>query len=142
MSTRIVRGGKTIWASRDFRLPRRVEGPARDRDGIPVDVVRAIPADSARSIFREGVPLSDDNEGITYQVLGRCDPLQGWATTAFWQDRWRIKHGDLVKFVSLGYLDAAIEAGSQIRRFRCRDENRLKLSKEWHVVRKRMRSKS
>lgn len=97
----------------------------RDKDGRPVDVAFAIPSESPKSPFREGTPVYDPEEDIAYQCVKDLDPLSGWATTDFWQKRWNVDHRAIVAFVMAGELDAAVEIGSQVRRYRCRSEYTL-----------------
>jgi hypothetical protein len=75
--------------------------------------------------------VRDEEEGVVYRVVARMDPLDGWAGTEFWQRRWKLDHKAVLSFVLSGWLDAAVECGSQVRRFRCRDEWGLKNSAEW-----------
>jgi len=137
MPTRIVHRNETTWRSRDFRPGVRTSALYLDRDKQPVDCTVGIPADSPESPFRSGVAARDRIEGIMYRIVRRLDPTDGWASTEFWQDRYKVRHRDIVLFVEMGYLDAAIEEGSQIRRYRCRNESGLKGTKKYKNARKR-----
>lgn len=134
MTSRIIHRNRIIWqniegweelARARRRKCRRTSPLCKDREGNPVDCASGIPTTSARSPYRAGVPVTDPDEGITYRLIWHIDPLQGWAPTEFWQKRWGFDHRSIVILVEYGYLDAAIEEGSAVKRYRCRDENRL-----------------
>jgi len=93
-----------------------------------VDVASAIPPDSAESPFRAGVAVRDEVEGIVYRVVafGVLNPQDRWFSTRFWQDRWGISHKGVCALVERGWLDAAMEEGSEVRKYRCRDEGKVK----------------
>lgn len=121
MGSRVVLGGRTLVASRDWR-PFRPGMLLRDRHG---NLIETIPPESPRSPYRAGVPWLDPEEGITYRVVGRwvLDPRQGWATADFWLKRWRCDFATLREAVQRGFLDAALAQDSAHRRYRCRDES-------------------
>ena len=99
------------------------------RDGLPCDGT-PIPPESPDSAFRVGVPYKDDAEDVAYRVVTRLNVTEGWGTASFWMRRWRCHYADVLAFVRKGWLDAAIEEGSSIKRFRCRDEHRVRASLE------------
>lgn len=133
MSSRIVRANQTIWRSKDFELinwrrgfPEKVRGRGASREVTRVDCTVAIPASDPASPFRAGVALRDLDEELVYRVVHHLPPDGGWASTEFWQDRYKIRHRDVITFARAGFLDPAMEEASQVRRYRCRDEQRLK----------------
>lgn len=79
--------------------------------------------------FRDGTPWTDPETGLVYRVLPRLDGPEGWATTGFWQGRWSIDHGGVLLLAREGLLDAALESGTAIRKYRARDE-RITLASE------------
>jgi hypothetical protein len=125
MPSRIVRRGRVIWAGPGYEYRDWGQALPRSRTGEPVDCASAIPSNSPASPFRAGVALVDRESGAVFRVVHHLDPLEGWATTEFWQERWGVDHKSILTFVIHGFLDAAIEAGSQVQRFRCRDEHTL-----------------
>ncbi len=127
MSSRMVANGRVIHMSRDLYVRRKPHSAALPRGpaGEPVPSAFPIAPNSPRSIFRAGVALKDREEGCTYRCVKHLDPLEGWAPTEFWQKRWKVDHKAVIAYVESGLLDAAVEEGSQVRRFRCRDEWRL-----------------
>jgi hypothetical protein len=129
--------------SRDAVSPyqRRRDESFRDREGEEVDCATGIPPTSPRSPFREGSAVLDRDEGIYYRCVGYLDPFLGWATTSFWQDRWYVDHRSILRYVEAGFLDAAIEKGSMVKRYRCRDEWGL-LESETHKKEKARMRKS
>lgn len=143
MPTRIVYGNQTVWQSRDLRRinwrkgkPERVTGRGANREVTPVDCTTAIAPTDSRSPFRSGVALRDSEEDLVYRVVDNLLPTDGWASVDFWQARYRLDHTAIIDLARLGFLDAAMEVGSQVRRYRCRDEPRMKASAEF----KRMNS--
>lgn len=125
MTTRILRNGKQIFASRDFR-PGRVAAFAKPApaDTNPDGSIGAyvIPPDAPQSPFRAGVPYFDADDNIHYRVVRALDPKEGWATAGFWMARWGCTFKELCYFVERGWLDAALEEKSPTKRYRCRDE--------------------
>lgn len=148
MAARIVIRGRSTYATRDMRELERQQRLRRSglpvgRKGTPQEGqlvgASAIPADSPQSPFRAGVALVCEEDNVVYRVVTKLDPRDGWATTGFWQKRWKCAHADVCKLVERGLIDAAIEHGSQVRRFRCRDE-RLVLKSDVMVTAERKRA--
>lgn len=81
--------------------------------------------------------MVDREEGIAYRIVVRLDATDGWAPTSFWQSRWDVDHKAICSFVERGWLDAAIEVSSQVRRYRCRDEGLVFESEEYKKQRRR-----
>lgn len=131
MPARIVIKGRAWWGSPELREHDRIRRKRAqavphgrkdtDREGQLVGA-GAIAPTSAESPFREGASFRCEEDKVTYRVVRHLDPTQGWATSGFWQDRWRCKHHEVLALVERGLLDAAMEHGSQVRRYRCRDE--------------------
>jgi hypothetical protein len=86
----------------------------------------AEPPPRAYEPYQEGVAVLDPDENVVYRRIQSQDPKEGWATTAFYQDFWGCDHETILKLARRGLVDASMRAGSQIRRYRCRD-NRLVL---------------
>lgn len=103
-----------------FSEEKRVEAP-RDRRGNPVDTWPIPPSEKIIE-FRAGVPYTCPEDGITYRVLKRCDPKDGWAPAGFWRRRWGITFRSIRTFVEKGWLQPGIEEGSPTKRYRCVDE--------------------
>jgi len=117
MPTRIVLRGVVVWASRDFRMvPRPHEVPHETID-----------PESYHAPFRDGEGWTDPDDDITYRIVrkGLLDPAQGWGTIDFWLERYNCQVNALHAMCERGMLDAAIEEGSVVKRFRCRDETRV-----------------
>lgn len=123
MSSRIIYKGHDIFRSRDYRKPVRVQVPV-DRDGTPVSS-QPIAPDSPASPFRQGVPYRDKDDGLVYRIVDKINVAEGWGTAAFWIARYSCTWKELIIFVEKGWLDAAIEAGSPTKRYRCRDEQKI-----------------
>ena len=85
----------------------------------------AIPPDSPASPYRAGVPFHDKADGITYRVVGALDRNEGWMLASFWTHRYDIPIEVLFHFVERGWIDAAFEVSSPVKRFRCRDESKI-----------------
>lgn len=112
------------WASRDYR-PKRDTTPRR-RDGSIIDDERVDPL-SADSPFRAGSPFYDQADELEYRAVrqGALNPVEGWRTADFWIARWKTDWPTMRTLVQRGWLDAAIEEQSAVKRFRCRDEHRV-----------------
>ncbi len=95
------------------------EAYARATGALPI-----LPASPA-SPFRDGTGYFCREDRLTYRVLASFDPTQGWAPAQFWKDRWLITYGGLLQLAREGLVDAILLEGSQIRRYRCRDEARV-----------------
>lgn len=122
MPTRIVIGGRTVAASPNYQ-PRPLRFmPKRDLEVLADPRVRAEEAP-----YREGLPFFDAEDGVEYRSVGAAtlDPRGGWRTAEFWIERWSIDWSTLRRFKDLGMIDAAIERGGALKRFRCRDERKV-----------------
>jgi len=136
MGTRIYLDGKPVWANLNSYLEaQRAPRPSpvntrRTRRGAPVkiDCTAAISPDPGSVVaqrFTAGVPFYDTKEQLTYRVVHSLNPLEGWAPIGLWRARWNLTHMEVIYLARDGLLDAVIEAGSQVRRYRCRDEYRV-----------------
>lgn len=125
MPSRVIMRGQTAWASRDYR-PLGPDRLPRRRDGSVIEDER-IQRDSPDSPFRAGVPYYDADDEMEYRAVSSktLDPAQGWRTSDFWVARWSTDWRSMRVLVEKGWLDAAIEHGSAVKRFRCRDEHRV-----------------
>lgn len=112
------------------RVDPRLSVP-RNRVGDVALSAAAIGPEDAMSPFRAGVPWFDELDDVTYRVVVRLNPLDGWASSEFWQRRWGMPHRSVCEMSSAGWLDAAMEEGTAAKRYRCRDEHGLKLSPAW-----------
>jgi len=123
-------GGRIYAVTRDFRSEFTRAGDARPlatnerNDNNPSDGTPIEP-DSPDSPFRVGTPYHDVHEDVWYRVVARLNIAEGWGTAGFWIARWGCFYGDVLKLVRMGWLDAALEHGSAVKRFRCRDEIRV-----------------
>ena len=135
MSAQIICNGRVVWRTPGPQL-RRPELP-RDREGN-VLLPEAIPPESPQSVFRAGTPHFSQTDRIWYRVLTSCPPIDGWASTDFWQDRWSVDHKAVLDFATAGFLDPAMEEGSKVSRYRCRDEYGLKISRTWKAAKNRL----
>jgi hypothetical protein len=131
MAARIVVRGQVYWQDHAARAQRRVlraavEAVPRDRTGrqlegedSPAHPIQPVPKAQP---FRAGWPWTDPEEAVTYRVVGHVDALAGWASSSFFQARWRVGHREILQLARAGLVDAAIAEGSQVRRYRTRDE--------------------
>jgi hypothetical protein len=124
MATRVILGGRVAWAS--GRLSRPAPTLPRRKDGSVLEDERVDPS-SPDSPYRAGVPAYDAADELEYRAVrqGALNPLEGWRTADFWLARWKTDWPTLRTFVQRGWLDAAVEEQSAVKRFRCRDENRV-----------------
>lgn len=139
MASRAFVAGRVVLQSRDMRVrvvdPRK--GVPRTKRGDIADSAAAIGVNDAGSPFALGIPFTDEDDGITYRVVTRLDPMDGWASEEFWQRRWGVPHASICVFVETGHLDAAMEENTMARRYRCRDERALKESDVYRAERRR-----
>lgn len=135
MPSAIVIGGRVHWAN--FRLKTKpVDWGGRDRNGARLEAAPI--ADTHRKApWRAGVPIFDRQDQLEYRCVGRgvLSPLEGWATAGFWMKRWGISRMALLELARRGWIDAAAEEGSAIRRFRVRDERMVKASQYFRRAR-------
>lgn len=125
MSTRIVLQGRNYWRdadaiAQDRAVVKQATAFPRDRQGQPVS-----PAPIARPrvpAFRAGIPWTDPAEQVTYRVVAHVDPLGGWVSSAFLQERWLVGHREILQLARAGLVDAVMAQASQVRWFRIRDE--------------------
>ena len=135
MPTAVIIGGRVQWAN--FRPKTKpTDWGGRDRNGARIDPV-PIADSNRRAPWRAGVPIFDRQDQLEYRCVGRgvLNPLEGWATAGFWQKRWGISRAALLELARRGWIDAAAEEGSAIRRFRCRDERMVKASQYFRRAR-------
>lgn len=113
-------------------FPFRVEqvSPIKTKK-VAVDT-NPIPGDHPHSPFREGTAMRDE-DGVIYRVVRELKPEDGWGTAEFWTKRWGISSPNdpqaawkfMRDWIARGWLDAAMQAGSPTKRYRCRDERRI-----------------
>lgn len=121
MATRVVYQGRVLFRSPDWR-PFKPMPSERGPDGEPVDT-RPVAGDGRpREV---GVAYTCPDDGLTYRIVQRLDLSEGWGTAAFWQARYQVPWPTIAGWVERGWFDAAMEAGSPTKRFRCRDERRI-----------------
>lgn len=129
MTTRMVVAGRVIYSNAPRRKPASAAlNMGRDRQGNAIKLegsespALAMPRDRRAEPFTAGVPFACPIDRCTYRVVARLNYEEAWAPTQFWQARWRISHLGVLELARAGLLDAVIEQGSQVRRYRCRDE--------------------
>jgi hypothetical protein len=105
-------------------------------DGTP------IPTYSPDSPYRAGEAHYDAADDVTYRVVSGLRVSEGWGTAAFWLARWDCSYELLLHFAKCGWIDAAISAGTSVKRFRCRDEVRCLRYLEADALAARMREAS
>ena len=118
MPSRIINRSRVVW--HNFERVPRPSGTFTSKRGE--SCAEAIPPNSPAAPFRDGDAVYDAEEELAYRCVSNLNPLDGWAPTEFWQDRWSVDHRDVVIFAQAGFLDAAFNARSQVKRYRCRNE--------------------
>ena len=133
MASRVILNGREVWHSHDWKVP-VVAPPVHPKTGEPMPDALVRPG-TPDSPFRAGVPRYDSDDDLTYRIVSPkvLDPRQGWATAGFWLERWKCSWAQLKTLVEMAWVDAAIEQNSAIKRFRCRDETRVRM---WLVQQK------
>jgi len=139
MPTRMVVQGRVAWQNPEARRLLELHQKASaakplDREKRPL--CKCVPAAAGSpgvvcevhrhqrrvAPFRAGTPYVDELEQVTYRVVSRLNPVEGWAPADFFQDRWLIGRKELLQLARHGLLDAAMVEGSQVQHFRVRDE--------------------
>ena len=130
-----LNGNPVIRNTIETRVPgelplRKIKTVVGIEDGVPVYETSLCMVDQKPIAnykpYNEGDPVFDENEGIVYRKVPTQNPAEGWATTDFYQNLWDCDHATILRLVKHGLVDASIRQGSQVRRYRCRD-NRLVL---------------
>lgn len=138
MSTLLRINGRIAWASPDFQVRRKRVPVELDENGELVDFVSAVPPNPKSVRFLPGTNWTSPDSGLVYRVVAHLDPAQGWATTAFWQDRWSLDHRAIVALALAGILEPAIEHGTWVPRYRCCSEEAAKASKPFKLAKSRL----
>lgn len=117
--------GRTAWATPDYyraerehkqflRTNRAEQNLARDLEENP-------PPPFERSPQLPGVPVDDAVDRVTYRVLGKLTPADGWVTLATVMRWYAVEREQVFAWVRRGAIDAAMEHGSPTKRFRVLD---------------------
>ena len=137
MPTHMVIRNRAVLRSQGYRKrPPPPEVP-RNRNGEIISTA-PIPSRSPQAVFRAGEAYWHPEDKVNYRIVCRLEPQDGWASSDFWQDRYKVDHRAIVKFVEMGMLDAAMEEQSQVCRFRCRDEVALRKDKAYKTAQRRV----
>jgi hypothetical protein len=129
-----IRGRNYYSRGYDSRHTNQAVRPTQ-RGGEPLNVTTPIAPQEVDKTLRAGIPYTCPTEKVTYRVIKNCDPRERWASSEFWQNHLKVGHRGLLRLLKLGWFDAAIEEGSQARRYRCRDERKMKESWDWRKLR-------
>lgn len=125
MPSRVVIRGRAAYQTRDWRAAHVRPAPRDvDADGVTLPGAPVVGPPRPPSL-RAGYPYRDPETDLVFRVVERLDPAEGWGTADFWCRRFRVDFDKLAEWVQLGWVDAAVEAGSPTRRYRPRDEGRL-----------------
>lgn len=133
-------GARAPLIVRRFRKP-GLPPPGYDAQGSPINYAAAIPPDGPAAPFKAGRAYYDSTEDLVYRCVSATVSPIGWAPTEFWQDRWKIQHRDVVELARRGLLDAVVYEGSQVRRYRCRNEAALRQSRYFQRMCERAQSR-
>lgn len=125
MTARMVLRGRVWWQDNEARAAAKLA--AKQATAIPLDrqgqLVPPAPIAAPRiPAFRAGIPWTDPAEQVTYRVVVHVDPLGGWVSSAFLQERWLVGHREILQLARARLIDAVMAQASQVRWFRIRDE--------------------
>ena len=139
MPSKLIIQGRTYYSRGYKKHPQPVV--ARGRDGEPLDCVTPLANQNGKvdRKLRAGDHYTDPDDQVVYSVLRNLPPAEGWASLDFWLDHLRLPHKPFIRLVKHGWFNAAMEDGSEVRRYRCRDEVSMKKSKQWHAAREAAR---
>lgn len=124
MSARIILGGRVVWSTVRRAPPVEPYNPAEYVNDDERAAARAA-RELERATPTVGVPFVDHDEQVTYRVLAHLDPAQGWALADTVLGWYSIAYHELLDFVRRGFVDAAVERGSAVKRFRVLDPGRI-----------------
>ncbi len=80
---------------------------------------------------RAGEPIKDE-DGVYFRQVHRLDLSEGWCTAQQLMDFYGIPYNVLRDWALRGFVDPAVERGSQVHRFRVPDHLRCRrLASEW-----------
>ena len=107
MGTVVHLNGRIHYASpstrAEMRRPKAHLALARTPRGHPVDPQPIPPDPKAPTAGQLAYDVAED---IPYTILRHVDPMQGWASSGFWQARWNVTHREVILFAQ-AILDGA-----------------------------------
>lgn len=137
MASRITINGKIQWSSRDWRNPTL----GRQSEALTLDQVYPQPPPSDIPP-RVGAPFTDPDDGVTYRVVANINPLDGWCLAEQLTKHYNIPYKVLMHWARIGLVDALMEHGSPVKRYRPRDGAKCKaLAAEWNKGDKNVKTK-
>lgn len=120
MSTRMVIGGRPVFASRDFK-------PAQSARVEKMDENKILPiAPHAQPVREIGRPYFDDEDDLFYRVVEYLDPRDSWMLAEQIMKRYAVGYGTVLKLARMGAIEPAMEFGSPTKRYRVKDDAALR----------------
>ena len=138
MSARIIVNDRVRWQSQDWPRPHRTAQQFRG-SYQPTD-----PEERARLALpivdpdyaKRPKPVSlwtDPKTMVVYKMVQHLDPMQGWCLVSQLMKHYGCQQREILTWCQLGLIDAAIEVGTPTKRYRPRDDGKLKqLAAEAH----------
>lgn len=119
MGSKIIIRDRVWAASRDYR-------PAKP--GVPVmEMSQRHPIPAYQPLVHEtGRPFYDEDDDLNYRVVDHLDPRQGWLLVDQVMRRYNTNHTYVLRLARMGYLDPAMEQGSPTKRYRIRDDQKIR----------------
>ena len=119
MSSRLIINGRA-WQSRDYKP---VAGPPLMPRGKELAID---PKSQPQLIPAAGEPFKDREDDVTYRVVSKLNLNEGWCLDEQLTKRYGIDYKLLLRLVRAGLIDAAMEQGSPTKRFRVRDDQKIR----------------
>jgi hypothetical protein len=131
VSARIIRDGRTVWASREWvaaqpkndmliRTTRQVRA-VDEQNAAKAQADAAVAALAPRvSPSLPGVPYLDP-DGATYRVVDNLSAADVWVTAGVVMGWYAVPYAKVVEWVRRGLIDGVIQRGSPTKRYRIID---------------------
>jgi hypothetical protein len=125
MATRVILGGRTAWGNGEWwRHTRQAQATARRKradEAFRQELEDNPPPLTVPAVEQPGVPREDRHDGLTYRLVARLDPAEGWVAASTVMAWYGVDYARVVAWVRAGMLDAAMERHSPTRRYRVTD---------------------
>jgi len=125
MPTALIVNGRISWSGN----PRVVITAVPHQPMLPREAEERSVREEQRvpALFRgpEGV-VRDEHDGLSYRLVDRIDPQQGWATCESLMRWFGVDHRVVVAWAQKGLLDCASERSSSVRYYRVLNPEALK----------------
>lgn len=127
MATRVILNGRTAWGNGEWWRHVRQEQATAKRKRADEAFARELeenPPPLTVPVDRPGIPREDRHDGLTYRLVAKLDPAEGWVAASTVMAWYGVDYARVVAWVRAGVIDAAMERHSPTRRYRVTDPAR------------------